>query len=106
MSLVVWIPLTVVVFTGSAFAFPNMAKWFENVTPAQRDFELWLTPDDLTSGAAAGRPAIGLDRAAVIIAERYPDRALQYLSPPYDETSTYTACGRADTNKSAQWPEG
>ena len=61
---VVWIPLTVVAFTGAAFAFPNMAKWFENVTPAQRDFELWITPEDLASSPADGRASIGLDRAA------------------------------------------
>ncbi len=88
---VVWIPLTAVAFTGAAFAFPNMAKWFENVTPAQRDFELWLTPEDLASSPADGRPAIGLDRAAAIIAEQYPNRALNYLEAPWDETATYLA---------------
>ena len=44
---------------------PNMmgqeSCWFENVTPAQRDFSLWLTPEDLASAPAAGQPAIGLD---------------------------------------------
>ena len=65
--------------------------WFENVTPAERDFSLWLTPEDLASAPAAGQPAIGLDRAAAIIAERYPDRALNYLEAPWDETSMYFA---------------
>src|SRR5262245_20634945 len=49
---VVWIPLLVVSFTGIAFAFPNLNSWYENVTPSQRDFSLWSTPEDAVSGAA------------------------------------------------------
>jgi uncharacterized iron-regulated membrane protein len=88
---VVWVPLLVVTFTGAAFAFPNMNKWFDNATPAQRDFDLWVPGDDVVSGDADGREPIGLDRASEILAERYPDRAINYLAPPYDETGHYTA---------------
>ena len=43
---VVWIPLPVVAFTGIAFAFPNLNGWFENVTPAARDYYLWTPPEE------------------------------------------------------------
>ena len=88
---VFWIPLTVVAFTGMIFAFPNMARWFENATPAQRDFDLWVMPEELTSSEADGREPIGLDAAARTIAERYPDRAINYLEAPGDETGMYAA---------------
>ena len=54
---VVWVPLLVITFTGVAFAFPNMNKWFENATPAQRDFDLWVPGEDVVSEAADGARA-------------------------------------------------
>jgi uncharacterized iron-regulated membrane protein len=90
-GLIVWLPLLVIAFTGAAFAFPNMNKWFENSTPAHRDFDLWVPGEDVVSGDPAGRDPIGLDRAREIIETRYPDRALNYLAPPYDETGHYMA---------------
>ena len=88
---VVWVPLLVVAFTGIAFAFPNLNSWYENATPAQRDFYLWTQPEDAVSGEADGRERIDLDAALAAIEERYPDRAVQSLMPPFDETSTYSA---------------
>jgi uncharacterized iron-regulated membrane protein len=88
---VFWVPLLIVTFTGMIFAFPNMARWFENSTPAKRDFDLWVMPEELTSSQADGRDPIGLDAAARTIAERYPDRALNYLEAPGDETGMYAA---------------
>ena len=90
-GLVVWLPLTVIAFTGAAFAFPNMEKWFDNVTPAHRDFYLWTTPEDLVSSESNGREAIGLDRAREILEERYPSRKIASLFTPFDETGTYFA---------------
>jgi uncharacterized iron-regulated membrane protein len=90
-GIVVWAPLLVVAFTGAAFAFPNLSGWFENATPAQRDFSLWTTPDDLVSGKAAGREPIGLDAALGIYRERYPDRAVDSVMGPTDETGLYFA---------------
>jgi hypothetical protein len=88
---VVWVPLAVITFTGAAFAFPNMNKWFENATPGQRDFDLWVPGDDVVSADAGGRQPLGLDAAAQILTARYPDRAVNYLAPPYDETGHYMA---------------
>lgn len=88
-GLVVWVPLTVIAFTGAAFAFPNMDKWFENATPAQRDVVLWTTPDDLRSSRAAGRDPIGLDRAVALAEQRYPDRAIDSVQPPSDGSGLY-----------------
>ncbi len=88
---VVWVPLLVVAFTGMAFAFPNLNSWFENATPAKRDFFLWTPPDDAISGEADGRERIDVDAALAAIEERYPERAVQSITPPFDETSTYSA---------------
>ena len=80
---VVWVPLLVVAFTGIAFAFPNLNSWYENATPAQRDFSLWTQPEDAVSEprpTAVNR--IDLDAALAAIEERYPDRAVQSLMPP------------------------
>jgi uncharacterized iron-regulated membrane protein len=88
---VVWVPLAVITFTGAAFAFPNMNKWFENATPGQRDFDLWVPGDDVVSADPGGRQSLGLDAAAQILAARYPDRAVNCLAPPYDETGHYMA---------------
>ena len=86
---VVWVPLLVVAFTGAAFAFPNMNSWYENATPAERDLFLWEHPEDLVSSDADGREPIGIERATEIFRERYPDRAVNYVSVPYDETGMY-----------------
>jgi uncharacterized iron-regulated membrane protein len=86
---VFWIPLTVVAFTGAAFAFPNMSSWYENATPAQRDLSLWTPTDEVTSEDAAGREPIGLDRALEIVETRYPDREVHYMGNPADETGYY-----------------
>src|SRR5262249_15506809 len=73
------------------FAFGNLTTAFDALTPAQGNFELWTPPDDLASGAADGREPIGLDRAMTLLADRYPDRAVESISPPFDETSPYFA---------------
>lgn len=62
-----------------------------NATPAARDFDLWTPAEDPVSGAAEGRTAITADRAVAILHERYPDRAVNYVSTPYDETATYSS---------------
>ena len=92
-GIVVWVPLLVVAFTGIAFAFPNLNSWFENATPAQRDFYLWTQPEDAVSTPTPGATPIDLDAALAAIETRYPDRAVQSLMPPFgdDETATYSA---------------
>ena len=91
-GLVFWVPLLVVAFTGMAFAFPNLKPWYENATPAARDAVLWEAPEAAwVSGAADGRKPIGLDGFIEVIAERYPERAVRSITPPADETGTYTA---------------
>jgi uncharacterized iron-regulated membrane protein len=90
-GLIVWVPLAVIAFTGMAFAFPNMARWYDNVTPAQRDFALWSPPEDIVSGDAAGRTPLDLDDIVAVVNERYPDRAVEGITPPFDETGTYSA---------------
>lgn len=91
-GLVVWVPLVVVAFTGAAFAFPNMKAWYTNATPAERDFALWEAPEEAyVSGDADGREPLGLDGFTAALEEQYPNRAVQYVMPPADETGTYTA---------------
>jgi hypothetical protein len=85
------VPLTVVAFTGIAFAFTSMGSWYQNVTPAQRDYALWAPEEDPVSGAAKGREAIGIEAAVQTIQARYPERAIAGIAPPYDETGTVTA---------------
>jgi uncharacterized iron-regulated membrane protein len=89
---VVWVPLLVVSFTGIAFAFPALGNWYDRATPAQSKFTLWTPPEEAeASGEAAGREPIGLDRAAEILTTRFPERRLDYLLTPADETGTYSA---------------
>jgi uncharacterized iron-regulated membrane protein len=89
---VVWVPLLVVSFTGIAFAFPNLATWYDNVTPAQRDFYLWTQPEDAVSGDAEGRPPLTITEAVTAIERRYPQRTVHSIMPPLDdETATYSA---------------
>ncbi len=90
-GLVVWVPLVVISFTGAAFAFPNMNKWFDNSTPAARDFDLWVPAEDAVSGDADGRETIGYDEARAAIIEAFPQRTIHSLFGPFDETGTYTA---------------
>jgi uncharacterized iron-regulated membrane protein len=47
--------------------------------------------EEVVSEEADGREPIGLDRAAEILAERYPERAINYLAIPFDETGHYMA---------------
>jgi uncharacterized iron-regulated membrane protein len=88
-GLIVWVPLLIVAFTGAAFAFPNMSTWYENATPAQRDFALWEPEEETLSEAADGRDPVGLDAAVATVRERYPERTVHYQGMPYDETGTY-----------------
>ena len=94
-GIVVWVPLMAVALTGIAFSFPNIGKWYDNVTPAERDFFLWTPEEEPVSGAAKGREPIGLDAAARHVAgplprpgrqlHRHPvrrDRHLQRLGHP------------------------
>ena len=87
-GLVFWVPLLIVAFTGAVFAFPNMNKWFENVTPAQRDFDLWVPAEEPVL-EADGREPITPDEAVAIVEERYPERAINYVGLPFDETGSY-----------------
>ena len=90
-GIVVWVPLMAVALTGIAFSFPNIGKWYDNVTPAERDFFLWTPEEEPVSGAAEGREPIGLDAALHTLQDRYPDRAVNYIGTPFDETGTYSA---------------
>jgi uncharacterized iron-regulated membrane protein len=90
-GLVLIVPLTVVAFTGVAFALPNLSKWYDNVTPAQRDFSLWEAPEDLVSTPIAGQEALGIDDIVARLATRFPDRDIDGITPPADETGTFTA---------------
>ena len=89
---IVWIPLTVITFTGIAFAFPNLEHWYDNVTPAQRDFYLWEPPESqAVSEKPAGREPITLDDYIDIVEARYPDRTIHDINPPVDKTGVYSA---------------
>ena len=93
---VVWIPLLVVAFTGVAFAFPNMNTWYENATPAQRDFDLWVPP---RGRRLRGRRRPGADRPGRALGrswrERYPERAIDSSRHPVRRDRSTTGLGDA-----------
>jgi uncharacterized iron-regulated membrane protein len=89
-GLVALVPLFVITFTGAAFAFPNMKGWFENATPAQRGMDLWAAPE-MTSDVVDGRAPMNMDDIADMVAQRHPQRAVDSITPPADETGTFTA---------------
>ncbi len=90
-GLLVWVPLTAIAFTGAAFAFPAMRDWFQDATPARDGFELWAAPEDAVSGPADGRTPLDLDQLVEIVEARYPGRTIEGITPPFDETATFSA---------------
>jgi uncharacterized iron-regulated membrane protein len=88
-GLVVWIPLTIIAFTGAAFAFPNLARWYDNATPAQRDFSLWTPPESAPSGT--GGTPISLTDVVETIERDYPTREVQSLAPAADPNAPISA---------------
>jgi uncharacterized iron-regulated membrane protein len=92
---VVWIPLLVIAFTGITFAFTSMGSWFENVTPAQRDFSLWIPPDDaLSERPSDDAEPMDADEFLATVEERYPDRQVQSIAAipaADDDTGTWQA---------------
>jgi uncharacterized iron-regulated membrane protein len=99
-GLVVSVPLLVIAFTGVAFAFPNMKSWFENTTPATRDFAIWEPPGDLVSGEPDGREPLTADEFRDVVEARFPARKLiSFNGAPFDETATWQAwMDRGHTN--------
>jgi uncharacterized iron-regulated membrane protein len=89
-GLLVWVPHTVVAFPAMAFAYPNLHMWFDTATPAHRDFLLWDS-EGVVSAQPDGREPIGADRALELIQERFPERAVDSVLTPTDETGTYAA---------------
>jgi uncharacterized iron-regulated membrane protein len=85
---VVWVPLVIVSFTGAAFAFPNMAGWYENVTPAGRDEHLWEPPEEFVSSDGA---PLDLDEVRSTIEQRFPDRSLESITPATEPGALVTA---------------
>jgi uncharacterized iron-regulated membrane protein len=89
---VFWVPLLVIAFTGAAFAFPNMKGWFENTTPAGRDAELWLPPEDAVSTPVEGAEPMTADEFVAAVEEEFPDRRIDSIAAiPGDETGTWQA---------------
>jgi uncharacterized iron-regulated membrane protein len=99
-GLVISVPLLVIAFTGAAFAFPNMKSWFENVTPAARNFAMWEPPEDLVSSAADGRDPLSPDQFRDALVQQFPERTLiSFNGLPDDETATWQAwVDRGHTN--------
>lgn len=95
-GLVVLVPLTVVAFTGMAFAFPNMTGWFQNATPADRgeELELWSPPETaVSSEPGADQSPLDADEFMLVLAEQFPDRAVDSVTPPApdDPAATWQA---------------
>lgn len=88
---VVWVPLLVIAFTGMAFSFPRVVDWYDTLTPAQSGFDLWVFPEELVSSEPVGREPIGFAAAVAAIDATFPDRKVEGLSPPWDETGYYAA---------------
>ena len=76
-------PLLAIAFTGITFAFANLGAWYDNVTPAQRDFYLWEAPEE----AYVATPIDGvepLDADGVHGGDgaQFPDRTVQRFACP------------------------
>ena len=84
----VWIPLTVIAFTGIVFAFPNIEQWYENVTPAAARLRPLGAGRRLGVhvGEAAGRePDRGRRVPARSSRSEYPNRTIDYIGVPHDK---------------------
>jgi uncharacterized iron-regulated membrane protein len=91
-GLVVWVPLVVIASTGAAFAFPNLKGWYENATPAGRDAELWVPPEDAVSVPDGDAEPLDATEFVARVAERYPERRIDSIAAlPEDETGTWQA---------------
>lgn len=90
-GLAVFVPLTVIAFTGISFAFPNLKGWFENATPAARGAELWTPPERAVSKPIKGATPLDADAAVRTIRTRFPERRLDGIEMPADETGTWNA---------------
>ena len=67
-----------------------MKGWYENVTPAQRGAELWVSPDDaMESEKAAGRDPIGLDGFADVLETKFPEQTIECVG---DRPTARGAC--------------
>ena len=91
-GLVAAVPLTIIAFTGAAFFLPAMNDWYDRLTPARADFYLWEPPEEATTSEPAdGRRPLDADEVLATLQERYPERTVEVLMLPFDETGTWSA---------------
>lgn len=88
-GLLVWLPLSVVAFTGAAFAFPNLTRWYENVTPAARGVEIWDAKPFVASPANK-RPVLPLSSIESSVHQKFPQRTVRSIALPANPQAPYT----------------
>jgi uncharacterized iron-regulated membrane protein len=88
-GLVVWVPLVAIAFTGAAFAFPNLQRWYDNITPAGRNDTMWTPPE--TAVSVATGPSLDFDQALAALRRAFPDRRVDSIAPAGDDTALITA---------------
>jgi uncharacterized iron-regulated membrane protein len=88
----IWIPLLAIAFTGITFAFGNLGAWYDNVTPAQRDFYLWEAPEEAyVATPIEGVEPLDADGFIEEMERQFPDRTVQRFNLPADETGVFDA---------------
>jgi uncharacterized iron-regulated membrane protein len=93
LGLVVLLPLTVISFTGAAFAFPDMKLAWERLTPAKHDY----VQNEPFEPPVSEEPEHGdiqtltTDGAWQLIKERFPNDRLNSLEPPVDSGDVWGA---------------
>ncbi len=89
---VVWVPLLAIAFTGITFSFANLGAWYDNVTPAQRDFYLWEAPEEAyTATPIEGVEPLDADGFVEEMERQFPDRTVQRFAVPTEETGVFDA---------------
>ena len=79
----VWVPLLAIAFTGITFAFGNLGAWYDNVTPAQRDFYLWEAPEEAyVATPIDGVEPLDADGFIEEMERQFPDRTVQRFNLP------------------------
>lgn len=95
LGLVIFVPLTVISFTGAGFAFPDMKILWERLTPAKHDY-IQHEPEEAPVSEEPGEdeepvPALTTDGVWQLLKERYPKYRLNSLEPPIETTGVWGA---------------
>ncbi|MGH9023598.1 MAG: PepSY domain-containing protein, partial [Acidimicrobiia bacterium] len=91
LGLLVLIPLTVISFTGAAFAFPDMKLLWARLTPAKHEYTQHEPDEEFLSEEISGARVLTTDTVAELIRKRYPSLVLETLEPPTESDGVWGA---------------